>query len=161
MVLVVIYISFSAILNFLERKAQVPKTTIVVASLFAVFASLYLTLGPDLVCNLVGYVYPVYASFKAIESSRKDDDTQWLTYWVVFATMSVLETFADILLYLFPFYYSFKFGFLIWLFLPETRGAIFLHKHFISPVFLKSAHYFGVLEEEEEVIAELAEESKE
>jgi len=30
--------------------------------------------------NLVGFVYPVYASFKAIKSKKKEDDSYWLTY---------------------------------------------------------------------------------
>lgn len=42
----------------------------------------------------IGIVYPAYMSFKAIESSTKEDDTQWLTYWVVFASFSVLEIFT-------------------------------------------------------------------
>lgn len=43
---------------------------------------------------LVGFVYPAYMSFKAIESPEKSDDTQWLTYWVVFASLTVLEIFS-------------------------------------------------------------------
>lgn len=33
-------------------------------------------------------------SVMAIESAAKDDDTQWLTYWVVFAVLSVAEFFG-------------------------------------------------------------------
>lgn len=42
---------------------------------------------------------------KAIESATKDDDTKWLTYWVVYGLFSVAEFFADIFLSWFPFYY--------------------------------------------------------
>lgn len=42
---------------------------------------------------------------KAIESTDKDDDTKWLTYWVVYGVFSVAEFFADIFLSWFPFYY--------------------------------------------------------
>lgn len=44
-------------------------------------------------------------SIKAIESATKDDDTKWLTYWVVYGVFSVAEFFADIFLSWFPFYY--------------------------------------------------------
>lgn len=44
-------------------------------------------------------------SIKAIESSSKEDDTTWLTYWVVYGVFSVAEFFSDIFLYWFPFYY--------------------------------------------------------
>ncbi|CAG14436.1 unnamed protein product, partial [Tetraodon nigroviridis] len=42
---------------------------------------------------------------KAIESATKEDDTKWLTYWVVYGVFSVAEFFADIVLSWFPFYY--------------------------------------------------------
>ena len=45
---------------------------------------------------------------KAIESATKDDDTKWLTYWVVYGLFSVAEFFADIFLSWFPFYYMGK-----------------------------------------------------
>lgn len=44
-------------------------------------------------------------SIKAIESATKEDDTKWLTYWVVYGVFSVAEFFADIFLSWFPFYY--------------------------------------------------------
>ena len=56
---------------------------------------LFVGVGAQLFSSLVGFAFPAYASFKAIESPGKDDDTQWLTYWVVFAVFSLLEVFAD------------------------------------------------------------------
>lgn len=45
---------------------------------------------------------------KAIDSEDKDDDTQWLTYWVVFAFFSVIEFFTDTVLSWMPFYFLLK-----------------------------------------------------
>lgn len=53
-------------------------------------------------------VVEFHSSIKAIESPNKDDDTQWLTYWVVYGCFGVGEFFSDILLSWFPFYYLFK-----------------------------------------------------
>ena len=47
-------------------------------------------------------------SCKAIDSEDKDDDTQWLTYWVVYAAFGILEYFTDILLSWIPFYFLAK-----------------------------------------------------
>ena len=47
---------------------------------------------------------------KAIESERKDDDTQWLTYWTVYSAFSIVEFFSDIFLSWFPLYFLFKVG---------------------------------------------------
>lgn len=55
---------------------------------------------------------------KAIESPSKEDDTVWLTYWVVYALFGLVEFFSDLLLFWFPFYYAGKVGRLA---SPESR----------------------------------------
>ena len=47
-------------------------------------------------------------SIKALETSSKSDDTQWLMYWVVFSLFSVLEFFSDTLVGWVPFYWLIK-----------------------------------------------------
>jgi len=47
-------------------------------------------------------------SVKAIESINKDDDTKWLTYWVVYSVFSLAEFFTDILLFWIPLYWFLK-----------------------------------------------------
>ena len=70
--------------------------------------------GISSLSSLVGFVYPAYKSFQAIESKTKGDDTQWLVYWVIFAIFSILEVFVELVLYWIPFYYAFKLAFLLW-----------------------------------------------
>jgi receptor expression-enhancing protein 5/6 len=86
--------------------------------------------------SIVGFVYPAFKSFQAIETKSKGDDTQWLVYWVIFAFFSIIEVFVDILLYWIPFYYAFKLAFLLWAMLPQTKGAKFLYDAFLKD-FLK------------------------
>ena len=48
-------------------------------------------LGASFLTNTVGIVYPAYCSIHAIEADGKDDDVEWLVYWLVYATFSLIE----------------------------------------------------------------------
>jgi receptor expression-enhancing protein 5/6 len=43
------------------------------------------------VVDIVEFLYPAYASIKAVETSGKDDDSMWLTYWIIFCLFKVLD----------------------------------------------------------------------
>ncbi|KAF0701106.1 Aste57867_8403 [Aphanomyces stellatus] len=120
-----------------EKQTGVDKLYLAAGGSVVLLLVVLLGFGAGLLCNLVGFVYPAYESFKAIESDDSNDDSQWLTYWVVYSIFQIVEVFVDFLLYFIPFYYAFKLGFLVWLFLPSTQGATFLFTHFIQP-FLKA-----------------------
>mmetsp|Transcript_31335 Transcript_31335/g.64937 ORF Transcript_31335/g.64937 Transcript_31335/m.64937 type:complete len:127 (+) Transcript_31335:157-537(+) len=75
-------------------------------------------------CNIVGFMYPAYMSYKAIRTPAPDDDTQWLTYWVIFGMFSFVEFFLDIFLQWVPLYHEAKLVFLIWLAIPTFKGAL-------------------------------------
>ncbi|KAI1283134.1 Receptor expression-enhancing protein 5 [Halotydeus destructor] len=105
------------------------------------FVGLYMIVGhfAALVANLVGFIYPAYKSIQALESHGADDDTKWLTYWVVYAFFSTIEFFSDIIFSWFPFYWLAKVVFLIWCFLPISgNGSMVVYHRFIRPIFLKN-----------------------
>eukprot|EP00752_Nemacystus_decipiens_P011086 g9850.t1 len=121
-----------------EEATNCPKQYLVLSAGSILLACLLMGFGASLICNLGGYVYPAYCSFKAIESASTADDTQWLTYWVVFAAFSILEAFLSVLLRWIPFYFALKLAFLAWCFLPQTQGAALLYNNFMKDFLAKS-----------------------
>ncbi|KAL3693297.1 hypothetical protein R1sor_006948 [Riccia sorocarpa] len=74
-------------------------------------------------------VYPVHQSILAIESLGKEDDAQWLTYWVIF--YSFVELGFERLLSWIPFWYELKLVAVAWLVLPPFRGAAFIYDNYV------------------------------
>jgi len=107
------------------------KGVIAVVTLWLMFG-----FGAQLLCNFIGFLYPAYRSIKALESSGKDDDTQWLMYWVVYSLFSVLEFFSDTLVGWIPLYWLVKCAFLLWCMSPLQGSSIIYHR-IIRPYFLK------------------------
>lgn len=89
------------------------------------------------ITTIVGVLLPSYWSIKAINSEDLDDDKQWLTYWAIFGIFSLIDQFAHFILKIIPFYFIFKQIFLIWCFMPNTMGALFIYRKFVEPIFKK------------------------
>ncbi|KAJ6669723.1 hypothetical protein lerEdw1_000272 [Lerista edwardsae] len=118
------------------------------------------TSGDDSSFTLSGFTSQLTGNIeiKAIESPNKDDDTQWLTYWVVYGIFSIAEFFSDIFLSWFPFYYMMKCGFLLWCMAPSpSNGAELLYHRIIRPIFLKhEAQVDSVMKDLKDKAAETA-----
>ncbi|XP_005083363.1 receptor expression-enhancing protein 6 isoform X1 [Mesocricetus auratus] len=125
-------------LGALEARTGVEKRYLAAGALALLSLYLLFGYGASLLCNVIGFVYPAYASVKAIESPNKEDDTVWLTYWVVYALFGLVEFFSDLLLFWFPFYYAGKCAFLLFCMSPGPwNGALILYHRVIRPLFLK------------------------
>merc|ERR1712224_209002 len=104
-------------MNMLEEKAGIKKLYIAAGLAAVLVLFILFCFGAALLCNFVGFVYPAYASFKALESNNSNDDRLWLTYWVVYSCFC--------------------------LFLPQTQGAQKLYDVVLRPA-LKP--YIGIID---------------
>jgi TB2/DP1, HVA22 family len=68
--------------------------------------------GSKLLVDLLGFVYPAYMSFKSMDTNS-GDDTQWLTYWICFSALSIVETMLAFVTALIPMYFWIKIGIIV------------------------------------------------
>lgn len=128
----------SGIFDKIEKTTRIPREYIAVGIVIIILIYLVIGHGTGLLVNLIGFLYPAYKSCKAIDSEETDDDTQWLTYWVVYAAFGIVEFFTDILLSWFPFYFLGKCAFLIWCMMPiANNGAAIVYNNLIKPFIKK------------------------
>ncbi|VDP69076.1 unnamed protein product [Echinostoma caproni] len=98
----------SDLLTYCEQKSGLERNVIAYGSLVLLFIYVLIGYGAEILVLLVGFVYPAYQSVKAIETQQKEDDTQWLIYWVVFAFVQLVEGCTFSLLTYLPFYFILK-----------------------------------------------------
>ncbi|KAE8657149.1 HVA22-like protein f [Hibiscus syriacus] len=77
---------------------------------------------------VVMLLYPLYASVIAIESPGKEDDEQWLAYWILYSFLTLTEMVFESVLEWIPIWYSVKLLFIAWLVLPQFKGASFIYE---------------------------------
>jgi receptor expression-enhancing protein 5/6 len=123
-------------INLISQKTgvngKIISSILIICSIFC-----FINIFSKYITCIVGVVLPAYWSIKAIESPQYDDDKQWLTYWAIYGLFTLLDQFANIILRIFPFYFIFKIIFLIWCFMPNTIGALFIYNKFVGPYFKK------------------------
>jgi len=124
-------------------KKQLPPAVrpsyVVIGVAVLLFVVVYYAVGGRFVSNLVGYLYPLYESYRALSASKASgqSESQWLTYWIVYGFFTIVESATDLLLYWIPFYYLIKIVFLVWLMAPNTRGASLIYDNVVAPILNK------------------------
>ncbi|KAI8421612.1 hypothetical protein MSG28_009622 [Choristoneura fumiferana] len=117
----------------------IPSVTLANFTILSVFVGFfapkmisYLVIYPF--CRLVfGTLYPAYASYKAVRTKNLKEYVKWMMYWIVFALFTCTETFTDVFLSWFPFYYEVKIVLVLWLLSPATKGSSILYRKFVHP----------------------------
>lgn len=120
-------------MSLIEKKTGIHGIYVIILLVLSVLF-VYLNIFDSLITNLVGTVYPAFWTMKSIES-KGDDDKQWLTYWAVFASFTLVDMFSGFIVKFIPFYFLLKIIFLIWLFMPNSRGATIVYHLLVVRVF--------------------------
>jgi len=122
-------------LRQVQEKIGFPVVYLLIGVLLSAVALIYVISGFRAIVHLVAFVYPAWASLKAINSPNKDDDTLWLAYWVFYGFFTVVESITDIFLFWIPFYELLKMCF--YLYLYQMNGALVLYDQLVRPIVVK------------------------
>ncbi|PHH66501.1 hypothetical protein CDD81_6976 [Ophiocordyceps australis] len=90
-------------------------------------------LFPMLLSSVVSYLFPIFASYKALRTSDPAQLTPWLMYWVVLSCCLLVESWTSFILVWVPFYGYLRLMFLLYLISPQTQGARVIYQQKIHP----------------------------
>ncbi|SCU89379.1 LAME_0E03202g1_1 [Lachancea meyersii CBS 8951] len=126
----------NGLLQQFEAKTKLPKSYGVVGAASLYLLLIFINVGGigEILSNFVGFVVPAYYSLLALRTSTSTDDTELLTYWVVFAFLNVIEFWSKAILYWIPFYWFLKTLLLVYLALPQTSGAKYVYNTILDPI---------------------------
>ncbi|KAG6119712.1 hypothetical protein E4U13_007403 [Claviceps humidiphila] len=93
-----------------------------------------------LLSSIASFLFPIFASYKALKTSDPAQLTPWLMYWVVFSICLLIESWFSFILFWVPFYGYIRLLFFLYLILPQTQGARVLYEDKVHP-FLRDNEY--------------------
>lgn len=130
---------FTDLLNKLEAATNISRQKLFLGGLCFILFYLAVGYAANFLCYFLGFVFPTYASVKAIETGNLTDDTKWLTYWLVFSTVNFLEIVLDWI----PLYYLLKFFLLVWCMFPGPwSGTTVIYNILICPFVMRHRDKF-------------------
>merc|ERR1712032_255929 len=121
-------------LKSLEQKTGQPQSVLLLGVFIAVSLVVLLVCPEDFLFDLVGAVYPTYATLRMLaRGETKEDAAMWSTYWCLFAAVRFISGILDFILSWLPFVSYLKLALLVFLYSPFTRGSEKVLKMFLEP----------------------------
>ncbi|ORY61432.1 pathogenicity protein [Pseudomassariella vexata] len=88
---------------------------------------------PKFLSSIASFLFPLFASYKALKTSDPAQLTPWLMYWSVLSCALLVESWLEFILVWIPFYAYVRLLFLLYLVLPQTQGARHLYETYLHP----------------------------
>ncbi|WPG99090.1 Hypothetical protein R9X50_00189900 [Acrodontium crateriforme] len=87
----------------------------------------------DILTSVTSILFPVFASYKALQSSDPASLTPWLMYWVTLSLVLLVENQFYFVLAWVPFYPWLRLGLHLYLVLPGKQGSVYIYQQYIHP----------------------------
>ncbi|EGS19972.1 uncharacterized protein CTHT_0044680 [Thermochaetoides thermophila DSM 1495] len=83
--------------------------------------------------SVASFLFPIFASYKALKAGDPSQLTPWLMYWVVLSIALLIESWLGWFLFFVPFYSYARLLFMLYLVLPQTQGARTIYEEYVHP----------------------------
>merc|ERR1719150_423177 len=112
----------------LQRNDRVVKLILV-----SVLGLLLLCYCLQILMFLLPLLYPGYNTVKVLQSDSVTERRRWLSYWLVYGSLTLTEQFLFLLAWLLPLYTTTRTVFLLWCLAPiQHNGADIVYKLLIK-----------------------------
>jgi len=136
--------------KYLNRKFPL---SYIIASilLLSILTILYIFSGMRSLSTFVGVLYPFYMSLKVLNNQsineiNKQEHMLWLSYWIWYGIFNTLEIFSDVIFgWMGNMYELMKMALFIYLYHPQTKGALFLYHRILQPLLIQLIRYEHVM----------------
>ncbi|KAL3943992.1 MAG: hypothetical protein SGBAC_001945 [Bacillariaceae sp.] len=122
------------ILNKMEDETYQAK---LVAAAFFILSFILGYGGLKLMIDILGLLYPAFMTLQYDPVAAPEDAVQWMTYWLVYSSLSMVEGLFPMVFNYIPYYFSAKMGIMIWLCHPDTMGAKVIFNQLLRPMINK------------------------
>lgn len=123
------------ILCVLEQQCGISKFNAFFLLSFCIIVYLMFGMGAALLCNLVGFIYPACKTLQVLRSPSFNEDAKWLTYWLIFGFLALVDYFADWLEEMCPLYWLLKSLVLLWCMSDlSTNGSCVIYSYVLKPL---------------------------
>lgn len=131
---------FKEYFKMIKNKINYENSYIIYALIFFIIYYIFLDRALYIITMLLSLLYPGYKSYISLkQNDEKQNDekienrNKWLTYWIVYSSISVIENIFWLVINYIPFYYILKLFLTIWLIYPEAYGSLIIYKKLIEP----------------------------
>lgn len=139
-----------------EARSGVHRLKLLMISAAAVCGYMVTGYGTAILSNVIGFAYPAYVTIgmtlqnphhaaaaeeQAVIGTQSTAavvpvSSRWLTYWLIFSSILLVEQVCGQVLRMLPFYFLVKSVFLVWCFLPiESNGSAYVYATVIRRYF--------------------------
>lgn len=123
---------------YIQKLSQVtkqkPERISLALFLLVVCLLLFTSVGQLLLLYFIGFFYPSYKSYQALETVEDHDDKRWLTYWVVFGFLMAFVSFFSFFLDYLPMPKVLLSLLLFIIYSPLTNGYEYIYNFVIKKI---------------------------